>query len=220
MTFETKAATMTEPDDDRPLDPAEMLALLERQKRQVDLAYVTPVAWLYLVWGVSWALGFLLLWLARVVDWMPLSLAGTVFGVLIVASIITSAIDGTRIGRGVRGSSNFQGAVYGMSWSLSGAAFAAVGVGLLSNGMSQELAALYFPSAYALMAGIMYLAGAALWSEKSQLVLGCVLLVVGSIAPFFGGPTNNLVMAIGGGGSFLVAAAHFVLVIRSVRRGA
>lgn len=211
---------MTEHDDDRPLDPAAMLALLERQKRQVDLAYVTPVAWLYFVWGVSWSVGFLLLWLARVVDWMPLPLAGAVFGVLIIASIVTSAIVGSRIGRGVRGSSNFQGAVYGISWSISGAAFAAVGVGLISNGMSQELAALYFPSAYAVMAGMMYLAGAALWSEKSQLVLGIVLLVVGSIAPFFGGPTNNLVMAIGGGGAFLVATVHFVLVIRSVRRGA
>lgn len=211
---------MTEPDDDRPLDPADMLALLERQKRQVDLAYVTPVAWLYLIWGVSWAVGFLLLWLARVVDWMPLPLAGAAFGVLIIASIVTSAIVGTRIGRGVRGASNFQGAVYGISWSLSGMAFAAVGVGLISNGMSPELAALYFPSAYALMAGIMYLAGAALWGERSQLVLGCLLLVVGSIAPFFGLPGNNLVMAIGGGGGFLVAAVHFAVVIRRARHGA
>lgn len=221
MTTPTKAVTMTESDEDRPLDPAEMLALAERQRRRVDLAYIAPVAWLYLVWGVAWFVGFVLLWLGRVTDWLPLSLAGSVFGVLLVASIVTSAIVGMRIGRGVRGGSTaFQGSVYGISWSLSGMAFAAVGVGLISNGMSQELAAIYFPSAYALMAGIMYLAGAALWNERSQLVLGCLLLVVGSVAPFFGLPANNLVMAIGGGGGFLVAAAHFGLVIRSVRRGA
>jgi hypothetical protein len=204
---------MTEPDDDRPLDPAAMLALLERQKREVDLAYVRPVSVLYLVWGVAWAVGFLLLWLGHL-GLMPLPVAGAAFAVLIIGSIVTSAIVGTRIGRGVQGASNFQGAVYGISWSVSGAAFAAVGVGLISNGMSQELASLYFPSAYALMAGILYLAGAALWNEKSQLVLGVLLLAVGSIAPFFGAPTNNLVMAIGGGGGFLVAALHFGLVLR------
>ncbi|MCW4386368.1 hypothetical protein OH146_11345 [Salinibacterium sp. SYSU T00001] len=210
---------MTHSDDDTPLDPAEMLALLERQKRQVTLSYVRPVAWLYFVWGFAWLLGFVLLWLARVVDWLPLGVAGTAFGVLLIASIVTSAIVGTRIGRGVQGASNFQGAVYGISWSLSGAAFAAVGMGLIHNGLSPELASLYFPSAYALMAGIMYLAGAALWGERSQLVLGVLLLVVGSISPFFGSPANNLVMAVGGGGGFLVGGLYFVLFMRRGQRG-
>lgn len=204
---------MTEPDDDRPLDPAAMLALLERQKREVDLAYVRPVSVLYLIWGVAWVVGFLLLWFGHL-GLMPLPAAGAAFAVLIIGSIVTSAIVGTRIGRGVQGASNFQGAVYGISWSVSGAAFAAVGLGLISNGMSQELASLYFPSTYALMAGLLYLAGAALWNEKSQLALGVLLLAVGSIAPFFGAPTNNLVMAIGGGGGFLIAALHFGLRLR------
>ena len=202
-------------DDNQPLDPAAMLALLERQKRAVDLSYVRPVGWLYLVWGVAWLVGFLVLWLAAVTDWLPGVVGGVIFGVLIVASIVTSAIVGTRIGRGVQGPSNFAGAVYGISWSLVGSAFAAVGIGLISNGMSPELASLYFPSAYALMAGTMYLAGAALWNERSQLVLGVLLLFIGSVAPFFGAPANNLVMAIGGVG-FLVAAAHLARVVRRV----
>jgi hypothetical protein len=196
-------------DDDKPLDPAAMLALVEKQKRAVDLAYLSPVRWLYAVWGVAWAVGFLLLWLAATTEWISPSVAGSIFGALIVASIAVSAVVGIRIGRGIRGASDFQGAVYGMSWTLLGAAFAALGVGLMRNGMSGELASLYFPSAYALMAGAMYLAGAALWNERSQLVLGIVLLAVGAVSPFFGGPANNLVMAIGGGGAFLIAAAYY-----------
>lgn len=197
--------------DDAALDPAEMLALAERQQRAVGLSYANPVAWMFLIWGVAWLVGFFFLWSGYDGGnpWftVPFPVAGIVFGVLIAASIVASAVIGTRIGKGVRGASDFQGAVYGISWSLNGIAFAALGVGLISNGMSAELASLYFPSAYALMAGVMYLVGAALWNVRSQLVLGVLLLLIGSIAPFFGAPTNNLVMAIGGGGGFLVAAA-------------
>jgi hypothetical protein len=201
------------PDDDVPLDPAEMLALAERQQRAVGLSYAKPVAWMFLVWGVAWMAGFLLLWsgYAEGNPWftIPIAVAGVAFGALIVVSIVFSAIVGARIGRGVRGASDFSGAVYGISWSLSGAAFAALGIGLIQNGLSTELASLYFPSAYAIMAGIMYLAGAALWQVRSQLVLGILLLLIASVAPFFGAPTNNLVMAVGGGGGFLIAAAWF-----------
>ena len=217
---ESQIVTDNVPDDDHPLDPAEMLALLEQQKRAVDLAYVRPVAALYTVWGAAWLAGFLLLWSASPSGnpWfqVPMAIAAGVFGLLIVASIVTSAIVGIRIGRGVRGASDFQGAVYGMSWSILGIALAAIGVALMQNGMSTELASLYFPSAYAVMAGIMYLFGAALWNEKSQLELGLVLLFLGALSPFFGAPANNLVMALGGV-AFLVAAAVHWLRIREAR---
>ncbi len=199
--------------DDAPLDPAAMLALAERQQRAVGLSFARPVAFMLLIWGVAWLVGFLFLWSGYEGGnpWftLPLPVAGVIFGALIVVSILVSAIVGTRIGRGVRGASDFQGTVYGISWSLTGIAFAALGVGLIRNGLSPELASIYFPSAYAPMAGVMYLAGAALWNERSQLVLGVLLLLIGSIAPFFGAPTNNLVMALGGGGGFLLAAAWF-----------
>lgn len=203
--------------DDAPLDAAAMLELLERQKRAVGLSFVKPVAWLYLIWGVAWLVGFLVLWLTAVTDWLPTPVAATSFALLIVVSSVASAIIGTRIGRGVQGSSAFQGVVYGTSWPIFAVAFAAVGIALIANEMSIELASLYFPAAYALMVGMLYVLGAALWHARSQLVLGLVLLVIGSVAPFFGAPTNNLIMAIGGGGAFLVAAAHFALVHHRLR---
>lgn len=203
--------------DEGPLDPAEALALAERQQRVVGLSYVKPVFWLYLIWGFAWLTGFLGLWLGYVIDWLPLWVAGVIFGALIIVSIVVSALVGMRLGRGVTGPSNFGATIYGMSWSAFGIAFAILGIGLMSNGMNSELASLYFPSIYALMAGVMYVMGAALWQERSQLALGILLLVVGSAAPFFGAPTNNLVMAIGGGGGFLVAAAHFGLQLKKVR---
>lgn len=203
--------------DEGPLDPAEALALAERQQRAVGLSYVKPVLWLYLIWGVAWLVGYLALWLGYVTDWLPLWTGGVIFGALIIVSIVVSALVGARLGRGVQGPSNFAATIYGMSWSLFGIAFAALGLGLMFNGMSSQLASLFFPSIYAFMAGIMYVLGAALWYERSQLVLGILLLLVGSIAPLIGAPTNNLVMAIGGGGGFLAAAAYFALQLKTVR---
>jgi hypothetical protein len=202
------AAQNTE--SDREPGPAEMLGLLEKQQRRVDSALLAPVPWLYAIWGLTWLVGFLMLWSAHPGGnpWfsIPGPIAAWTFAGLLVVTIAASAVLGMRINTGVRGASDFPGAVYGISWSLCGFAFAAVGVGLISNGLSSELASIYFPSAYALMAGTLYLAGAALWRNRGQLVLGVVLLAVGSVAPFAGQPGNNLVMAIGGGGAFLVGA--------------
>ncbi|MHA6670322.1 hypothetical protein ACX3O0_15790 [Homoserinimonas sp. A447] len=200
---------MTNPADES-LPPEEMLRLLRQQQDRVRNELSAPIPWLLGIWGVAWLVGFLLLWSA----WpggnpwfqVPMTIAGTTFAVLMIGSIVASAVLGVRMGRGVRGESDFAGAVYGLSWSLCGVAFAAVGVGLISNGLSTELASIYFPSAYALMVGTLYLGGAALWRDKGQLVLGIVLLVIGSVAPFFGAPTNNLVMALAGGGAFLISA--------------
>ena len=192
-------------------DPASMMAILTEQQRRIDRALLAPVPWLYLIWGVAWLVGFSLLWSA----WdggnpwfrIPMVVAAVGFAVLIAASIVASTIIGMRINRGVRGASDFAGAVYGMSWSLCGLAFYALGAGLDVNGASSELLSVYFPSAYGVMAGTLYLAGAALWRDKGQLVIGIALLIVSSVAPFAGQPANNLVLAIGGGGLFLVAAA-------------
>lgn len=207
---------MNDHPDEAPLDPAEALALAERQQRAVGLSFVKPVMVLYTIWGVAWLVGFLVLWLAHTVEWMPWIVAGPTFGVLIIAAIVASGIIGSRIGRGVQGSSAYQGIVYGLAWPIIGIAFGFVGAGLIRQGMSSELASLYFPSAYALMVGILYILGAALWNARSQFVLGVVLIVLGSAAPFFGAPANNLVMAFGGL-AFLIGAVHFAIVARRVR---
>jgi hypothetical protein len=82
------------------------------------------------------------------------------------------------------------------------------------NGLSGELTSLYFPSAYALMCGALYLGGAAIWQDKTQLVIGAVLLALGGAAPFAGAPWNLLLMAVVGGGAFLVGALVTVVRVR------
>ncbi|MBC7724882.1 MAG: hypothetical protein H7146_09050 [Burkholderiaceae bacterium] len=197
--------------DPEPADPAAMMAILRDQQQRVDRALLAPVPWLLFVWGVAWLVGYLLLWSAWPAGnpWfqIPVLAAGAGFGVLMAASIATSAVMGMRINRGVTGVSDFAGTVYGLSWSVCGFAFFALGSGLAANGASPELLSIYFPSAFGLMAGTLYLAGAALWRDRGQLVLGIVMLAVSSVAPFAGQPGNNLVMALAGGGALLAGAA-------------
>ena len=116
------------------------------------------------------------------------------------------------------GSSAFPGAVYGLSWMLGSIFVFAVGIALDRAGADSMLLSLYYPAAYTLVAGLIYLMGAALWQSMDQLILGVIILIAAAIAPFFGAPTNNLVMAVLGGGSFLVAGLVMHLNLRRGRR--
>lgn len=203
-------------------DPAEMMALLIAQQRWVDRSQLAPLPWLYGVWGVAWLVGYLLLWSS----WdggnpwfrVPIAISGAVFAVLMVGAAVTSAVTGTRINRGVRGASDFAGMVYGLSWSVCGFAFFALGAGLGFNGASPELLSVYFPSAFGLMCGTIYLGGAAVWRDRGQLAVGIALLAVSAVAPFAGHPANLLVMSLAGGAVFLAgAAASAVHLARSSR---
>lgn len=198
-------------------DAREMLDLIDGQQRRVDREYRVPVVWLYTVWAVAWLLGFLALYLAQLGVFAPVA-AGIVFGVLIAGSIVASAVIGSRIGRGVRGESQFAGTVYGVSWSVCSVAFALLGIGLIAQGMAGDLAGIYFPSAYALMCGTLYLAGAAVWHDRVQLTLGLALLVAGAVAPFLGLGPNLLLMAVAGGVIFGAGALVTARALRPARR--
>ncbi|WP_349863887.1 hypothetical protein [Leifsonia sp. WHRI 6310E] len=199
--------------DDNSGDAREMLDLIDGQQRRVDRGLRLPVVWLYSIWAFAWLVGFLALYLAVLGVFDPVA-AGIVFAVLIVASIVASAVIGSRIGRGLRGQSQFAGTVYGISWSVCSIAFALLGTGLLAQGMPDDLAGIYFPSAYALMCGTLYLGGAALWHDTVQLVLGLALLVVGAVVPFLGLGPNLLVLAIA---AAVIFGSGAVITARSLR---
>lgn len=206
--------------DDEALPPEAMLALLENQRRSVEgqIAGFVPV--IVLAWGITWLFGFGALWLIdglRPAFALPLPLAVAVFVTLLVGSIALSAILGIRSGRGLRGNPGdaFQGAVYGVTWMIGSVAIYVFAAGLAANGMDRDLANIYFPVAFVLFTGIMYLLSAALWQAVPMLILGIWTIVVGLAAPFFGYPTHYLVLAVAGGIGFLVlAVASFVHLAR------
>ena len=208
--------------EESPLDPAAMLALSTEQQERVANAYGRPVVTMLLIWGLAYLIGFLALWFALEPDapfTLPLPLGGTLFGILIAAAVVASIVIGTRMSRGIRGSSVFSGAVYGWTWSIASFAVFLIGQALFNAGMPSELAMLYYPAMYGLMAGILYLAGAALWNSRSQLFLGLWIIVVSVASSFAGVPTNLLIMALLGGGGFLAGALATLIGSRAARRG-
>lgn len=207
---------------DEALDPAAALALLDDQRRSVEgqLAAFVPV--IVTAWGIAWLVGFTSLWL---IDGLapafslPIPIAVTVFVVLLGAAIAVSAVLGIRSGRGLRGNPReaFAGIVYGCTWTVGSLAILGFGTGLAYNGMSRELANIFYPIAFVLFAGIMYIVGAAVWRAVPMLILGLWTLVVAVAAPFFGAPTHYLVLALGGGLGFLALGVASFVYLRRLR---
>lgn len=211
---------MDAPDDDRPLDPAAMLALSAQQQHRATSTFVRPVVSMLLIWGAAWLIGFAALWLALEPEApfsVPIAIAGPVFGILIGGAVVTSIVIGVRMSRGIRGSSVFSGAVYGWTWSIASISVFLIGTALFRAGMPTELSMLFFPTMYGLVAGMLYLAGAALWNDKTQLFLGLWIIVVSVASSFAGVPTNLLIMSLLGGGGFIAGALGVLVATRSAR---
>lgn len=208
--------------DESPLDPAAMLALLTGQQQRVNSQFVRPVVTMLGAWGVAWLVGFLALWFAlepRAPFSIPVAIAAPLFGILIVGAIVLSIVVGSRMSRGIRGSSVFSGAVYGWSWSIASFGVFLIGQALVNAGMPASLSMLYYPTMYGLVAGLLYLAGAAIWNDRTQLFLGLWIIVVSVASAFAGTPANLLFMALLGGGGFVVGSAVVLIRTRAARRG-
>lgn len=208
----------TQPDD-APLDPREMLTLIQGETTTVRRALGAQTPVYYFVWGVAWLVGYLVYWAGSPGSGSPITLpltpAVSIFGTLIAAAAAISTVVGIRSNRGIKGTSQWVGTIYGLSWPVMGTAVAMIGMGLIRQGMSVELATIYFTSSYALMVTALYLAGAAIWRSVDQLVIGLIIGVAATITPSFGYPGNLLAMALIAGPALL--AGGVIAVIRNRR---
>lgn len=211
-------------EDERPLSPAEMLALVSDQQRSVEGQMGGFVPFILLAWGIAWTVGFGALWLSlgglgeafRV----PGAVAIPVFAGLLIAAVIVSTVLSIRSSRGRRGGREgaFAGIVYGQAWWVGGIALWLWGQAMVVNGMDAELLGIFYPSGYIFFAGVMYIAAAVIWRAVPMLVLGAWSVVISAVAPFFGQPTHYLVYALAGGGAFLAASAVTAVWTRNARR--
>ncbi|GAB3607448.1 hypothetical protein GCM10027413_28570 [Conyzicola nivalis] len=213
------------PDSDAPLDPAAMYALLQNQQRSVETQMGAFVPYITLAWGLTWLIGFGSLWLIDGLQpafSLPLGVAVPIFIATVLISGGFSAWLGIRSGRGMRGNtaSAFTGTVYGVTWSIGATALAVFGGALRYQGMSAELANFYYPSAYVLFAGIMYVIAGAIWHAVPSVVAGCWLVLIAVVAPFFGYPGHYLFLALAGGIAFLALSAFGAVQQRRVREAA
>ena len=199
-------------DDEAPLDPAAMLAIVEHQQRSITNQMGGFVPVMTAVWGAAWLLGFGALF-AQQVTGFPLWVAIVVFVLLLLGAAAVSTVFGIRAGRGIRASwqSRFTGTVYGVTWSFGSLALSAIGGGLMYNGMSDALAQHFYPAIYLFFIGIMYIIAGAIWPTVFTIVSGGQLVLIGVISLFIPQPFHLLFLALAAGlGFFVLAILHRV----------
>ncbi|WP_214466537.1 hypothetical protein [Microbacterium flavescens] len=206
-------------DEDSNGDPADMLALLERQQDSMTRQLAAFVPWILLAWGIAWFVGFGLLWLidgAKPGYSVPLPVAVVVFIALMAGALVASGVLGARSQRGIRSTpqAGFTGSVFGVTWVVGFVSLMVFGSALIANGMPRELANIFYPTGSVLFVGIMYMIAGAIWQARPALWMGGWIVVVALVAPYFGYPTHYLVFALAGGGVFLVGALVVGLWVR------
>ncbi|MGB4134928.1 MAG: hypothetical protein WA971_00060 [Microbacterium sp.] len=209
--------------EDAPLTPQQMLALVEDQQRTVAGRMAAFVPWILVAWGIAWLAGFLVLWVdasQRPGTTQPSLWAGLTFGLLLAVAGIASAVLGIRSDRGLRGTREnaIVGIVYGNLWWLGSFAIWAIGLALAKAGMPGALLGIFYPSAFIFYAGIMYVMSGLIWRAYPMMVLGVWSVVISAAGAFVPQPTHYLVYALAGGGAFLLVAGWSAWWVRAARR--
>ncbi|CEA09123.1 hypothetical protein BN1051_02487 [Arthrobacter saudimassiliensis] len=189
------------------LDLLAALAVVQDAERSARRGLTGNTALVYLVWGLTWLLGYGALQGSRH-GWLPLApeTALAVLGVTLALAAAYTVVVFARGSRGIRGQSSFQGGMYGAAWALGFAVMGALGAvigrevedfwtrGLLLNGTA------------VLIVGLLYITGGTTFNDGAQSVLGVWLLVVTLIA-LVAGPSHFLTVFLLLGAPGLLAAA-------------
>lgn len=197
-----------EPEEDA-LDPLAAARILEGESEQVQLAFDVRLTSQLLAWGVAWLVGLGLVWF-QVRDQNPYE--GPTTGVVVTLSILMCAalvITADRVHRatsGVLGETSRRGRIYGIGWGAGVVAGLLVVATVAKAGAPPEAVGVLVVSLQLVLAGILYVCGAALFGPRIFLILGCWLIGLGAVAGFVGPVGAAAFGAIGGGGGFLVAA--------------
>jgi hypothetical protein len=210
LTLYGKVLCMELTDDELPpVDPAESLRLIERQRAEAE-RILTPDPRVFLwPWGLAWLIGFTVYFLRYGPDdrvfvdmpsWVPL----LVLMSLIISAGTITGVYGARAGRHVSGPSSGQGVMYGITWTV---AFAGTSLVLSQVGelLPDDRLNLLWAGVMVALTGALHMAGGAIYRDRSLFALGAWVSLINIIGVFTGTGWHSLILAIGGGGGMLVA---------------
>ena len=193
------------------LDPRAALELIAATRNRAKRALEVNGALLYGAWGFAWLIGYTVVWLSvrgQPRYHTPSAWVFVVMGACMAAALVISLTTIGRAMHGVTGLSSASGKLYGWAWAISFACLFFVIGGLGHAGASEEVIGLLASAGPAFVVSIMYLVSGALWNNRTMFVVGGWLAVTSAIGVSFGAVTFDLLMAIAGGGGFLVAALY------------
>lgn len=195
--------------EDFSFDPAMAAAVLDIESARVQQAFDVRLADQLGAWGIAWLVSLGLVWL-QVRGQDPYRGPSTWVLIVLACSMIAAMfVTGDRVRRataGVHGATARRGRLYGIGWGagVSAGLFMVATVGVAGAGPA--VIGVLVVTIQLLVAGLMYICGAALFGGRITLVLGCWLVALGALAGFAGPVGAAAIGAVGGGGGLLVAA--------------
>ncbi|MGJ9373347.1 hypothetical protein [Nesterenkonia sp. CF4.4] len=187
-------------------DASESLRILDESAARVRERLQPDDRQLYAAWGLSWTLGYVLLWLSADPFTAPPTWAFLVFAALLVGAGVFSGVHLTQRTTGIRGPSAVSGAIYGWSWVVSFLAVFVISSHVARADLDPVIISHVSFALPVLVVGILYMTGAAIFRSIPQFLLGAWIILVLLVALFFDLPTAYAVMGLaGGGGMFAVA---------------
>ncbi|WP_372669109.1 hypothetical protein [Amycolatopsis kentuckyensis] len=198
--------------DDEPLSAEESLNLIAQQNRRNRRELGGGPARMLAAWALAWIVGWGFTYFATQTESIPGWVAGVLVAVLFLGAMAYTAFVSARAGRGIRGPSKTVGAMYGYSWALTSIGLTVVDIRITSfQALSSDQVSLLWSGTWLLLTGVMYLAGGMLWQDKLMYGLGAWMIVCSALSVLVGFPANFLVLAVCGGGGFLLGSiVYFV----------
>ena len=190
----------------------ESLNLIARQNRRTRRELGGGPARMLAAWALAWLVGWGFTYVSvqpgvAIPGWIA---GGIVVPLLFLGAIAYTAYTSIRAGRGIRGPSRTVGAMYGYGWALSSIGLMVVDIRITQfQALSSDQVSLLWSGTWLLLTGVMYLAGGMVWQDKLMYGLGAWMIVSAALSVLVGFPANFLVLAVCGGGGFLLAAVVY-----------
>jgi hypothetical protein len=182
---------------------ADALAEIDAAQQRASRALRPSPLGMFVPWGLGYLLAFGGVWLA-LRGLLPDGLIPALLVVAAVVPLVSTAVTLRRSNRGIAGSSRRIRAMYGWAWVLGFVALFAINLHLTALGVPAPTLSLIWSGTALLVVGVLYLAGGALFDHVPQYVLGVWILISAVVSVLVGYPANFLVLAILGGGGFIV----------------
>lgn len=202
---------------DSPLSAAESLTLIEDQERRTRAGLRPDPLGVLLPWGLAYLVAFGAVWLTVGPGVLPPLVTTVVVALAFVGAMTTVLLTMRRTFRGVAGPSQRVRVLYGWSWPLGFAVLGVANSQLVGYGVPGPVISLIWSGSALIVVGLLTIAGGLLWPGSGQYALGVWILVSAAASVVVGHPANFLVLALAGGGGFVVLAVVSRL---RMRRGA
>lgn len=193
--------------DEQPPSLDESWAIIDAQRRQVRDTMRVDDRVVYTTWGVAWGVGYVAMYLSAGEDGRPGVLGAVTFGVLVAAAVVVTIVHSVRRTHGMGGAQARMDEMLSTSWSVGFLAVFAISAGLGRAGIEGPAAAIVYNAIPCLVVAMLFMGSGAAWHDVRQFRLGVWIAATVGVAALVGGSGVYLVMAVLGGGGFLVAAA-------------